>query len=372
MPQQQPSQDNAVSVSRDSQFGLVNLQRAMPELRFVGVMNAALRLTPVLLSLLALATTRGFNWLMMSAETGKAGRDLMDSHVVGFGNLAAAKTGFAFIDLPLSAGIAEPLGQLLSQLGHLMAAGLFRSGILPISILFYGVILGWLTIGVSTAAGRRFCTGQGCGFNLAVRSALSQTKAMIVSSAIAGGLFLITLVPVRISGWMALKADDSGITHAALTAITFALAMAAILVSIILIASWLLSLSAIAVDKCCGADALSRSISYCLSHRLKALLYAILIIALSLAVSWTVELIARDALTLVLQAMTTTVDAPEASPSYQQPFTHQAYPANAMLSWLVAATRLSSFLCGLTLAYLLLRKAEDGVQLEEMNGGQNS
>ena len=120
--------------------------------------------------------------------------------------------------------------------------------------------------------------------------------------------------------------------------------------------AWLLSLAAIGTDCCSGAEGLSRSISYVLSHRLWTACGMVTVTAVALLVRWLLELFVAVG---VNGLPTQLRDAP-----------NDAWRRGWMLGIELVphAAHLSVFLTGITILYVLLRQKEDGIDTQEIDG----
>ena len=119
---------------------------------------------------------------------------------------------------------------------------------------------------------------------------------------------------------------------------------------LVLGSGWLLSLAAIAIDRCDGAEALSRGISYVLSRWQRVIIYTLagfVLIEITNTLFWWL--------------------ANAASPL--KPVA-EINPQAASFNQLAEVLRLSVFLCEIAIAYVLLRNVDDGVSLREMDGGK--
>lgn len=119
---------------------------------------------------------------------------------------------------------------------------------------------------------------------------------------------------------------------------------------LVLGSGWLLSLAAIAIDRCDGAEGLSRGISYVLSRWQRVVIYTItgfVLIAICNIVFWW---LASVAIPLTAAA--------------------GAQSNASLFKNFAEILRLSVFFCEIAIAYVLLRNVEDGVSLREMDSGE--
>jgi hypothetical protein len=206
----------------------------------------------------------------------------------------------------------------------------------------------------------------------AIRSLLFSCR-LWKSSATAAGISLLLMVVLlalnHVAGWIV---GIPGIGHglyALLLPLTFLLAVITVLAALVLSIAWLLSLGAVGTDQCGGADALSRSISYVLTHPLRSVVYCLIVGLVAMAGRWLMNLAFSVAGVLVL---TYSVDGPARLVAPDQPPELSTYLTNVWM-WLIAqipqAYQLGIMLTGMCLAYLLLRQQVDGIRLDEQDGG---
>ncbi len=226
---------------------------------------------------------------------------------------------------------------------------LFGSGQLPksfesfISLAAIMLVFGFCAIPVMRFVGCRICSASSCGLLAGVKLSLQSWKAILTSSIL--GLMLLTLLcfTFRASRWI------GGITFESITSLTVLLYIAGCLV---LSSGWLLSLAAIAIDRCDGAEALSRGISYVLSRWQRVVIYTVagfVLIEICNAVFWWLALIASPLSTVA-----------------------GTNPNAELFKQFAEVLRISMFFCEIAIAYVLLRNVEDGVSLREIDGGKHA
>jgi hypothetical protein len=135
--------------------------------------------------------------------------------------------------------------------------------------------------------------------------------------------------------------------------------------TIVVPVSWMLSLAAIAVDDCHGTDALSRGISYTLSHRLQCLIFVGLTLLFMLVFGEVLTIFA-DAATDVAQRFFSDRDLIMVTTLIHGRDIVDQTVSGRTASTVVAAYRLGVILCGSTISYVLLRYREDGISVREM------
>lgn len=124
----------------------------------------------------------------------------------------------------------------------------------------------------------------------------------------------------------------------------------------ILQAGWLLSLVAIAVDDCDGAEALSRGISYVLSRFWRAIACVAAVLFLSAASGSLFQGLCLSAGEILVQ----TYKSFDSQLALSAGSNSSAAAAILKDAWIISST-----FCGMAVTYLLLRRFEDGVSLSE-------
>jgi len=210
-----------------------------------------------------------------------------------------------------------------------------------ISLAAIMLVFGFCAIPAMRLVGCRICSASGCGLRAGAKLSLQSWKAILTSSLLSLILLSLLCVTFRTSRWFGSMTFDS---------ITSLAALLYIVGCLVLGSGWLLSLAAIAIDRCDGAEALSRGISYVLSRWQRVVIYAIagfVLIGICNGVFWW---LADSALSL------TTVAAVD--------------PKAGLFKQFADVLRLSLLLCEIAIAYVLLRNVEDGVSLREIDGGK--
>lgn len=215
-------------------------------------------------------------------------------------------------------------------------------------LAWWMMLLGLFGVTVMRSSGSVFCTGAGCGIWNSVRN----TARMWRSVGLSTFLFWILLWVVSVLFWFGTWLGAN--TH---VAVATGAAMLHVLGWIVLWTAWLLSLAAIAIDRCDGAEALSRGLCYVLSRWLRVIAYvlvsAVLMEVSSLAVSW----FTKNAFVLTMSALRPI-----------NPGSQVNSPILESFKFVSEAWRMSFIFCAISVAYVLLRTVEDGVSMKEMNG----
>lgn len=185
-------------------------------------------------------------------------------------------------------------------------------------------------------------------------------KPIVISTLLAAAIGLLGLFCFRVVGRMVLWSSGSS-GEVSVPNIFFWLCSFVYLIGLyILMAGWLLGLSAIAIDGVDGAEALSRGISYVLSRFRRTTCFLIiihLIAKLSGHVTWwSVTLSGKLAFRSISES-------PQTQPHFSAGF-------DSFRFFIVECIHLSSVCCGLAIAYLILRQLIDNVDMREISVGK--
>ena len=255
------------------------------------------------------------------------------------------------------AGSSGGLGQSMFEMHRLLDSllanmGVFGNGPLPklfesfISLAATMLVFSFCAIPVMRFVGCRICSSSS-GLLAGAKLSVQSWKAILTSALLSLILLTILCVTFRASSWI------GSVTFHSIDSLA---ALLYVIGCFVLSGGWFLSLAAIAIDRCDGADALSRGISYMLSRWQRVIVYTVvgfLLLEITTAVFWW---LAYAASPLIIQTPLT-----NASPTAQPTETFRQF---------AHVLRLSVFLCEIAIAYLLLRNVEDGVSLREMDGGK--
>ncbi len=257
-------------------------------------------------------------------------------------------SGFQTDSVGRLSGFSKPAFESPHVLGALLAnVSSFGSGTIQKSFdnffLLAAIMLvfGFCAIPVMRFVGCQICSASGDGLVAGATLSLRSWKAILTSSILALILLTLLCLAFRMSRWI----DDTS-----LNCITSLTALLYIVGCLVLASGWLLSLAAIAIDRCDGAEALSRGISYILSRWQRVLIYTmsgfVLIEICNRSFWW---------LAAVASPLTTTPGANSEIGLFNQ---------------FAEVLRLSVLLSEIAIAYVLLRNVEDGVSLREIDGGK--
>ena len=211
-----------------------------------------------------------------------------------------------------------------------------------ISLATWMLMFGFCAIPVMRFAGTRFCSGTGEGLLRGITVSFHRWKAILISSILCWILLGLLCLAFRASRWIG---DEISAGLTALTALIYIVGVFALAIG------WVLSLAAIAIDRCDGSEALSRGISYVLSRWQRVVIYAVAVYALITLCQSLFWWLVKTTMLLF-------------------PLMSESVNANTF-SVVDEVFRLSLLLCTAAIAYVLLRHVEDGVSLREIDGGKS-
>lgn len=223
-------------------------------------------------------------------------------------------------------------------------------------MVWNALVLCFFGAAITRAVATQFCRDRRTGTIEAVTFSGSQLRQSLLST----GLMLLFLAILRgllFAADLITQIGSAGqLAASVLWGLLVLTTIALTLTLVIGGTAWLLSLSAISADRCTGAEALSRSISYVLSHRLKTAIGLVIVTSVALFVRWLLELLVAVGVNGL-------------------PAQLRTGPSDGLRrTWVLAiellphAAHLSVFLAGITILYVLLRNTEDGISIEEIDG----
>lgn len=227
------------------------------------------------------------------------------------------------------------------------------------------LIVGVLGVAVGRAAGTAFCADSRSGGLKSLRYSFIHLIPFFGSTGLAVFIVALFVGPLNLAGWGAAQLSDGTPQVVMMCWLPLAgLAVLGLLAAVVCLSGWFLSLAAIGVDGCNGADALSRGINYTLTHKLVTFWYLFVAAVVSVLARWFVSRVLLAG-TLKLQATFPAVSRfprsgfgmndGEANPGYSI--------AMFVIEQLPAAVHWGTFMSGVTIVYVLLRQREDAVNL---------
>lgn len=229
----------------------------------------------------------------------------------------------------------------------------------PLLAMLLVVLVTMLTaVAVARATSQEFCKRSRCGAVASLKYALNSILPSLAATALAFVLLLCLGLPLALAQWL-FESDSRWLTISGIVSIPLAIyAILAVFGAFVLFAGWLLSLAAIGTDDCDGADALSRGVSYVLTHKLLTGVY--------FYIALIVSLLARVLATVLVSIAAGQLPAVMLrAPDPEQPQYALSGVALQMLGVLPVTVQLGSFLSAVCLIYLLLRGRVDAVDLYE-------
>lgn len=305
----------------------IDWQTAIPSLRLLDAIRLAISLHVFVPALLLMFLTRAasqFSYAQFGLLTSEISRhsllDVSDFKMPGFLDTISGSMSV----------IATGGGSQLSASEVTVILGLWM------------LMFGFCGVVAIRSAGCRTCTGTESGLFASAKLSLHSWKSIVVSAVLTWILLGLLCTVFRVFCWAG-AGTSVGITTVA--------SLMYIVGCMVLGIGWLLSLAAIAIDRCDGAEALSRGICYVLSHWLRVVVYCIvfclLMMSCDVAFSW---------LAINAHRLASAADATSAG--------------GTTLQLTGEVVRLSLFFCEIAVAYVLLRNLEDGVSPREIDGGR--
>ena len=223
-------------------------------------------------------------------------------------------------------------------------------------IIWNALVLGLFGTAVARSVATSFCNQSRSGVFLSLRYSGRHLRATLLATGLIVAFLAILHLMLRCAE---LIMQFGSIGEAAIHIVwgpIFLTATALVIVFIVGGTAWLLSLSATGTDGCSGADALSRCISYILSHGLWSAGGIMVVTVTALTVRWLVQLILIGG----------HLALPEQLQAGDFGVVHRIWMFIVELT--PDVIHLSVFLSGLTVLYVLLRQREDGIHLGEIDG----
>lgn len=224
-------------------------------------------------------------------------------------------------------------------------------------------VLAFSGVAIMRAAATAFCKGTRAGVFSSLSFAGRSVRATLLSTFLAGGMIAALLALISAAGWLI----SCGWMGESIVAIVWPLvrltSIFAVVGFVVIGLGWLLSLAAIGTDQCSGSDALSRGISYVLSHKVRSAWYLLIVASVARVGS---------AMSTWLLEAADQILASRIPDHFCQ--NDEGMVGMLMFCWLLIeshlpqAIALGAFCCGIARMYILLRKEEDAVPLREMNG----
>lgn len=234
-----------------------------------------------------------------------------------------------------------------------------------LAVIWNLILVAVTAVAIGVICGADLCRDEGMGAFRAVVTAVKRLPAALMATGLAVVLIWLPWGVLFGTGRFLTWTGTASLLPALTEFFLWLMSFGCCLWTIVIPVSWMLSLAAIAVDDCHGTDALSRGISYTLSHRLRCLIYAGLTL-LFMLVFGEVLTVFTDAATDVAQRFFSDRALMMLTTVIQGRDIVDQTVSGRTASTVVAAYRLGVILCGSTISYVLLRHREDGISVREM------
>jgi len=272
--------------------------------------------------------------------------------------VAAMPATSLILSVPGRGLLPAPLARLLSwplRLGTPPDASAVPT---VLSLLIVTGVTMIVAVAVARATSQDFCCRSRCGALSSLKYSLQHILASLASTVLAFSLLLLLALPLLFAQWL-FGSDSRWLWASGITSVPLAVyGLVAAFAAMVLFAGWLLSLSAIGTDGCSGADALSRGISYTLTHKLLTSVYFYTATMVSLFAKVVAAFLAAVAVN----------ELPDIMRQSPPPENARYFLSGVGLQGLrlfPLAVQLGSFLSAICLVYLLLRERVDGIDLHE-------
>lgn len=240
----------------------------------------------------------------------------------------------------------------------LAVSGVLRGPALFLNLILHMLCLAFGAVGISRFTALAVNRHERSGVLRTAVFAFSCWKSILVSTSLTCIIGLMGVLFFRVAGKVTVLC--SGVSGAAsIPNIAFWLCSLLLWIALyVLLIGWLLGLSAIAVDRVDGAEALSRGISFVLSRFRRTTCFLIVIGLIAklagLITQWAVTLSGKIALRSIRENAAGTIDLSAGFESFRE--------------YSVESVQLSAVCCGLAIAYLILRQVVDNVDVREISG----
>lgn len=346
--------------------GRIQLARAFPMLQLFHAARLAFGLQVMVPSVLAVLISDGV------MRTFPSGGPSPPSFAVAADHGVAADQSIRTIFSGILRAVPSPVRQLSRDTGDLLRMGVWHDGHRCWRLVCHILLLSLAGGSVTRSALLSFCRQQRAGAIRSMRRAVMSGRAFLVSAALSVALILLPWVLLVIAGWLVRQTGLYVAAPQLLSAFFWLLALVCTLVAIIVGAGWILSIAAIMADRCTGSDGLSRGINYVLSHRFRAGCCAVLIVLTGACCGQILLVVSESSVGLAESVLhpedsESQTNAGESGLDQADRTGRVAADLRDITGVMVQALQFGIFFCGVAMAYLLLREAEDAVMLTELN-----
>jgi hypothetical protein len=252
-----------------------------------------------------------------------------------------------------SATLAQWVFSIEVILVYGMTRGFAVLGLLVLRMLF----LGFAAVGIARFTALLVNRHERSGVLQILRFMAGCWKPIVVSTFLTIAIVLLGVLCFRFAGYLPTW-SSRGPNHADALNIVFWLYSLLTLVGLyVVLAGWLLGLSAIAIDGDDGAEALSRGISFVLSRFRRTSCFLILIGLLASVAGKITAVCLTESGRVALRSIS---KSPQIPPMVSE-------GVASFQTGLTECVHLSAFCCGLAIAYLILRQVIDNVDFREIS-----
>jgi hypothetical protein len=223
-------------------------------------------------------------------------------------------------------------------------------------MIWNALVLGFFGTAIARSVASSFCSGSRSGVFRSLACAVRHLRATLLATGLMVAFLGILCAMLRCAEWVTSAGAVGQLIVSVTWGMVFCIAVGLILVFVIGGLAWLLSLSATGTDSCTGADALSRCISYLLSHRLWS--------AFGLLTATMIAVAARFLSQVIIRTVVATL--PAGVNNLENDVVRRFWIF--LIELIPHAVHLSVFLSGITILYVLLRRKEDGIATSELDG----
>lgn len=223
-----------------------------------------------------------------------------------------------------------------------------------LSVLTRMLLLSFAGAAMARLSSERFCQGTSSALISTARRIVNCRIYLLTTCGLTSGLLLLALMLLRMGQGITSLLTDEKSSSAFLSAPSLLGGVIFLVASGVVLIAWLLSTTCTVVEGCDGSEALARSISYVLSRPLRTVVLLAVVVIVSYGVSSLTTLLLEAAFQLHNAGTEFGVSA----------ISRSALENLQTVVW--QSTHVSTLFAGVSSIYLLLRYAEDGVSLKEI------
>ena len=242
----------------------------------------------------------------------------------------------------------------LMDLRHIAINGFSSGWSHWLSVLTRLLLLSFAGAAMARLSSERFCQGTSSGLISIARRIVNCRISLLTTCGLTSGLLILMLMFLRTGQGITSLLSDEMSSSALFSAPSLLGGVIFLVASGVVLIAWLLSITCIVVEGCDGSEALARSISYVLSRPLRTVVLLAVVVIVSYGVSSLTTLLLEAAFQLHNAGTEFGVST----------ISRSALENLQTVVWQTA--HVSTLFAGVSSIYLLLRYAEDGVSLKEI------